>query len=93
MWNWIRDGTPEEVAADRAYSVQMISMLGRHGGGALHLGSPIGRSASPALDGTYDAVAAKLYPRPSSVWYPYLFPMDAGKHPSRASSRATHSRS
>ncbi len=62
MWNWIRDGSPEQAAADRAYSAQMISLLGRHGGGAMHFGSPVGRSASSALDGTYDSLAAMMYP-------------------------------
>lgn len=62
MWNWIRDGSPEQAAADRAYSVQMISLLGRHGGGAIHVGFAVGRSASSALDGTYDSLAAMMYP-------------------------------
>ena len=38
VYNWLKDGTPEQVAADTAYGIKMMTMLAGYGGGPMHLG-------------------------------------------------------
>ena len=59
IWNWLKDGTPEQAAKDRAEGLQMLEMLMQHGGGPMHAGSTV---ALDGQDGEFENIVAMYYP-------------------------------
>lgn len=56
--NLIKDGTPEQVAADRDYTARMLSAMAEGAYGPFHVGSPVQVEGNA----TYDQVGIVYYP-------------------------------
>eukprot|EP01126_Amoeba_proteus_P067028 TRINITY_DN9812_c0_g1_i2.p1 TRINITY_DN9812_c0_g1~~TRINITY_DN9812_c0_g1_i2.p1 ORF type:complete len:339 (-),score=50.45 TRINITY_DN9812_c0_g1_i2:223-1239(-) len=61
IWNWLKNGSPEQIKEDRSYSLKMMEMLSQNGGGLINFGTAV-QTSGVETDGEFDFVASVYYP-------------------------------